>query len=102
MDNVGGEDKNPKQTSGTTFRELRTALAQMVREDNRSVEGLAGKETPISEFKLPSQAVEMVENLLVSDFLAFLNLTRYALFPGKCLVRLAQTQANRCFLSVVG
>ena len=84
VDNVGGEDKNPKQTSGTTFRELRTALAQMVREDNRTFEGLAGKETPILEFKLPSQAVELVENLRVSDFLAFLDLARYALVPGKC------------------
>ena len=102
MENVGGEDKNPKQASGTTFHELRTVLDQMVREDNRSVKGLGGKETPISEFKLPSQAVELVENLRVSDFLAFLNLTRCALVPGKCLVRLDQTQVNRCSLSVVG
>ena len=84
VDNAGGEDKNHKQASDTAFRELRVTLNQIVRGDNRTLKGLGGKETPISEFKLPSQAVELVENLRVSDFLAFLDLARCALVPGKC------------------
>ena len=63
VDSKVREESNPKQPRDPVFRELRQALIQMERKDKRTLRGLDGKETLFSQFKMPSQAVKLVEAL---------------------------------------